>query len=98
MGGNPFNFGQGQNPQFNQQYLNALMKLISNPETKDYINDPNFMQQVQMCMQNPAAIPILMQQNPKLKKAFEVIQSDIPSNFNFEDLMKNAGQEAPPQQ
>jgi len=31
MGGNPFNFGQGQNPQFNQQYMNALMKLISNP-------------------------------------------------------------------
>jgi hypothetical protein len=48
-----------------------------------------------MCMQNPSAVPFLMQQNPKLKKAFEVIQSDSPSNFNFEDLMKNAGQEAP---
>jgi hypothetical protein len=31
MGGNPFNFGQGQNSQFNPQYMNALMKLISNP-------------------------------------------------------------------
>ena len=54
------------------------------------------MQQVQMCMQNPSAIPLLMQQNPKLKKAFEVIQSDAPSNFDFENLMKNAGQGAPP--
>ncbi len=56
------------------------------------------MQQVQTCMSNPAAIPLLMQQNPKLKKAFEVIQSDIPSNFNFEDLMKNSGQEPPAEQ
>jgi hypothetical protein len=35
------NFG-GQNPQFNQQYLGALMKLMQNPETKDLIGDPNF--------------------------------------------------------
>lgn len=41
------------------------------------------MQQVQMCMSNPQALPILMQQNPKLKKAFEVIQSSAPSDFNF---------------
>ncbi len=51
-----------------------------------------------MCMQNPSAIPLLMQQNPKLKKAFEVIQSqsDANSNFDFENLMKNAGKGAPP--
>ena len=60
-----------------------MMKLIQNEETKDYISDPTFMQQVQMCMQNPQAIPMMMQQNPKLKKAFEVIQSDAPSKFNF---------------
>lgn len=75
----------------NQQYLNAMMKLISNPETKDFISDPNFMQQVQMIMQNPQMAPALIQNNPKLKIALDVIQSDSGSNFNFEDMMKNMG-------
>jgi hypothetical protein len=63
------NFG-GQNPQFNQQYLNALIKLMQNPETKDMINDPSFMQKIQLVMQNPAAASVLIQQDPQLKKAF----------------------------
>jgi hypothetical protein len=63
------------------------MKLIQHPETKDFINDPSFMQKVQMIMQNPAAAQILIQQDPKLKKAFEVLSSDAPSNFNFEEMM-----------
>jgi hypothetical protein len=75
--------GKGQGNQFNQQYLSAMMKLIQHPETKDYISDPSFMQKVQMIMQNPAAAQILIQQDPKLKKAFEVLSSDAPSNFNF---------------
>jgi hypothetical protein len=77
-------FGGGNNPQFNQNYLNALIKLMQHPETKDMINDPSFMQKVQMVMQNPAAAQVLIQQDPQLKKAFEVLSSDAPSNFNFE--------------
>lgn len=77
-------FGGGNNPQFNQNYLNALIKLMQHPETKDMINDPSFMQKVQMVMQNPAAAQALIQQDPQLKKAFEVLSSDVPSNFNFE--------------
>jgi len=60
----------GENPQLNQQYISALMKLIQNPETKDFINDPTFMQKVQLIMQNPAAAQGLIQNDPKLKKAY----------------------------
>lgn len=87
------NFG-GQNPQFNQQYLNALMKLMQNPETKDLISDPSFMQKIQLIMQNPAAAQILIQQDPRFKKVMEVLSADAPSNFNFEEMMKNMGKGA----
>lgn len=75
----------------NQQYLNALMKLMGDPETKDFMSDPSFMQQVQMIMSNPQMAPMLIQNNPKLKKAFDVIQSNSSSNFDFEEMMKNMG-------
>jgi hypothetical protein len=96
--------GGGQNPQFNQQYLGALMKLMQNPETKDLINDPSFMQKIQLLFQNPAAAQVLLKQDPRFKKVVEVLKSDAPSNFNFEDMMKNMGKgaeqqhEAPPKQ
>lgn len=87
------NFG-GQNQQFNQQYLGALMKLMQNPETKDLISDPSFMQKVQLIMQNPAAAQIVIQQDPRFKKVMEVLSSDVSSNFNFEEMMKNMGKGA----
>lgn len=87
------NFG-GQNQQFNQQYLGALMKLMQNPETKDLISDPSFMQKVQLIMQNPAAAQIVIQQDPRFKKVMEVLSSDVTSNFNFEEMMKNMGKGA----
>ena len=76
-----------ENPMMNQAYLQGMMKLISNPETKDFIQDPEFMQKVQMIMQNPAAFQYFSS-DPKIKKAFEVISSDIPADFDFENLMK----------
>lgn len=84
--------GAGPNPMMNQAYLQGMMKLLSNPETKDLISDPGFMQKVQTIMQNPAAYEYFAN-DPKIKKAFEVISSDAPSDFNFEDLMKNAPKE-----
>ena len=77
----------GANPMMNQAYLQGMMKLISNPETKDFIQDPEFMQKVQMIMQNPASFQYFSS-DPKIKKAFEVISSDIPADFDFENLMK----------
>lgn len=79
----------GKSPQMNQAYIQAMMKLLSNPETKDYIGDPEFMKKVQMIMENPAAFQFLSS-DPKIKKAFEVISSDIPTDFDFEGLMKGA--------
>ncbi len=82
------NFG-GQNPQFNQQYLNAFMKLMQHPDTKDLVADPTFMQKVQMIMQNPAAAQVIIQQDPRFQKVLDVLSSDVPSNFDFEEMMKN---------
>lgn len=77
----------------NQQYLGAMMKLISNPETKDFINDPTFMQKVQTILQNPAALSYFSS-DPKIKKAMEVI-GDASAPFDFEDMMKNMPKKAP---
>ena len=53
----------------NQAYLNAMMKLITNPETKDFIQDPTFMQKVQNIMQNPANLSMYAN-DPQVMKAF----------------------------
>lgn len=87
------NFG-GQNNQFNQQYLNAFLKLMQHPETKDMVSDPSFMQKVQLIMQNPAAAQTVIQQDPRFKKVMEVLSSDVKSNFDFEEMMKNMGGKA----
>ena len=60
------------------------MKLLQNPETKDLVSDPSFMQKVQLIMQNPAAAPMIIQQDPRFKKVMEVLTSDTNNNFNFE--------------
>lgn len=60
-----------------------MMKLISNPETKDFIQDPSFMQKVQTVMQNPAALSHFSN-DPKIKKAMEVIGAKDSNAFNFE--------------
>jgi len=46
------------------------------------------MQKVQTIMQNPAAYA-LFANDPKIKKAYEVInQGGMPNNFDFEEFMK----------
>jgi hypothetical protein len=60
------------------------MKLLQNPETKDLVSDPSFMQKVQLIMQNPAVAPMIIQQDPRFKKVMEVLTSDTNNNFNFE--------------
>jgi hypothetical protein len=67
--------------------MQALIKLMQNPETKDLIADPTFMQKVQLIMQNPA----IAQHDPKFKKVMEVLSADVPQNFDFEEMMKNMG-------
>jgi hypothetical protein len=61
------------------------MKLMNDPSTKDLISDKEFMQKLQIILQNPSSYPMFAN-DPKIKKAVEVISR---SNFNFEDFMKN---------
>jgi len=49
---------------------------MSHPETKDYFQDPSFMQKIQAIMQNPQLASFYMQQDPKLQKVFEVLSSN----------------------
>ena len=86
--GGAFPGPQGDNPMMNQAYLQGLMKLVANPETKDMINDPAFMKKIQQCMQNPSLIPMMTQQDPQIAKAWQVISQDMPQNFDIEQLLK----------
>ena len=56
------------------------------------------MQKVQLIMQNPAAAQTVVQQDPRFKKVMEVLASDAPSGFNFEDMMKKMGGKKPQQE
>jgi len=81
------------NPQFNQQYLQSIIKLMSDPETKDYFNDPAFMQKLQVIMQNPASALTEMQKDPRLQKAFEVLSRDFNPN-DINDLKSKFGKKS----
>ena len=52
-----------------------MIKLMQHPELKDVIGDPSFMQKIQVMMQNPKMADIMIQQDPKLKKAWDVLSS-----------------------
>lgn len=78
---------EGANPQFNQAYLNALLKLMQHPETKDLFQDPSFMGKLQAIMQNPQLAAVYMQQDPRLQKVLEVLQQET-SPEDIENLTK----------
>jgi stress-induced-phosphoprotein 1 len=48
-------------------------KLMSDPETAAYMRDPQFMQMLQMCQQNPQMINMLMQSDPRIMKCLSVV-------------------------
>ena len=62
----------------NDMYTQMMMKLIMNPETLPYLQDPEFMKKLQELKKDPSKLPLYMN-DPKMKKAFEVIQQDMPS-------------------
>lgn len=57
----------------NQAYLQAMLKLMSHPETKEMFSDPSFMQKLQVIIQNPQMASVLLQQDPRLQKVFDVL-------------------------
>ncbi len=79
-------------PAFNPAHLQKLMTLMNHPEIKELMGEPGFMQKVQMLMTNPQMAPILIEQDPNLKKAYEILNSTAETeSFNFEEMMKNMG-------
>ena len=49
-----------------------LLKLMGDPETKEYLQDPNFVQKMQMIQQNPQMIGMFAS-DPKVQKALQVM-------------------------
>lgn len=74
--------------------IQAFMKLANHPETKDFLSDPGFMQKIQTIVQNPAAYSYFAN-DPKIQKAYEIINSGGSNDFNFEELLKKAGKNFP---
>ncbi|EGR31769.1 stress-induced protein sti1 family protein, putative, partial [Ichthyophthirius multifiliis] len=54
-----------------------MMKLAMNPKTADYLKDPSFMQKLQMLQKNPQMFPVLMQQDPRLQEALNIMMQDF---------------------
>ena len=61
-----------------------MMKLAANPRTAEWLKDPSFMTKLQMLKTNPQMFPVLMQQDPRLGEAFNMLIGD------FADLTKGA--------
>jgi stress-induced-phosphoprotein 1 len=64
-----------------------MLKLMQHPETKDLFKDPTFMQKLQGIMQNPQLASVYMQQDPRLKKVFDVLSQES-SPDDLENLTK----------
>ena len=58
-----------------------LLKLMADPETKEYLQDPTFVQKMQMIQQNPQMIGMFAS-DPKVQKALQVMfglpQGNLP--------------------
>lgn len=59
-----------------------LLKLMADPETKDYLQDPTFVQKMQMIQQNPQMIGMFAS-DPKVQKALQVMFGLPQGNFFF---------------
>ena len=53
-----------------------LSKLVSNPETAGYLQDPDFVQKLMMIQKNPQNAGMFMA-DPKIQKAFEIMFKDF---------------------
>lgn len=48
-----------------------------NPRTAEWLKDPSFMTKLQMLKKNPQMFSVLMQQDPRLSEAFNMLISDF---------------------
>lgn len=69
-----------------------LNKLRNNPKTAEYVKDPGFVKKIAMLAEKPDMIFTLIQADPRLQDAFEVIfselQQGVGSGFSGSNLSK----------
>ena len=66
----------GGSPQMDDFTKQLLAKLVTNPETKGFLNDPDFVQKLMMIQQNPQNMGMFAN-DPKIQKAFQVMFEDM---------------------
>ncbi|KAL4476381.1 hypothetical protein ABPG74_010114 [Tetrahymena malaccensis] len=92
----------GSGGQFDSIATQIMMKLAANPRTAEWLKDPSFMTKLEMLKKSPQMFSVLMQQDPRLGEAFNLLLSDFGggaafnqgANFNFQDK-KNAEEQKP---
>lgn len=65
-----------------------MVKLAANPRTAAWLKDPAFMMNLQMLKTNPSMFPQLMQQDPRLGEAFNLLIGDfggVPKDFGSKE-------------
>lgn len=82
--------GSADKEKFFQQ---ALSQLKSNPETADFLNDAEFLKKIDAIKNNPQKAGEYMN-DPKIQKAFEVLQKGFKGKGQNEDQNSQANAEA----
>ena len=66
----------------------AMVKLMANPRTAKYFEDPQFRNMFEMCKQQPQMLMQLMQSDPRFMEIFQVL-TGIDLMKMQEDQMQN---------
>lgn len=75
-------------PQMDDFTKQLLGKLMTNPETKEYLKDPSFVQKLMMMQSNPQSMGAFMN-DPKIQKAIQVM-FDLPADFDMNKAKEGA--------
>ena len=63
-----------------------MMKLFTDPETKEYMKDPEFIKILQSLQTNPAKAMQIAQKDPRVMKAIQVMFGLPSGPGGFEDI------------
>jgi stress-induced-phosphoprotein 1 len=81
----------------NQQEI--LQKLLTDPETKEYFKDKDFLAKMKLCQTNPQMLFQLMQSDPRFMKVFTVLtgvsMDDLQNAAKEQKEGKDEGKQAP---
>lgn len=74
----------------------AIMKLRADPRTRDYLDDPKFLQQLNMVQSNPQMMTAFMQSDPRIMTALGVILGIDMANMSAGGDDVDMRDESPP--